>query len=203
MSDSTNWEPLSVEGRGSTPLGAVVAVLDDYSNVSVPTSGSIDVRGFQVCDGAALAAEATIGTGTILGGNTPDLTDGRFLRGSSASGAIGGSATKTLAAANLPTHSHTMSHTHSINHDHGTSGTSHDHNVRIQNTAGGTDIAPDVDANVLGYRNYATENASVNLSNFTGTSGAASTANTGQVGSGTAFNIEPAYLDVTYLIRVK
>lgn len=202
LSDSTNWEPVSSAGRGSVPLGAVIAVVPDYANVSIPTSGSISVDGFQLCDGAAVNVDAVIGVGTNLGTDMPDLTDGRFLRGSSASGTTGGSATKTLATANLP------SHTHSINHNHGSVNTSqntHSHSTttRIDNNAGSAStvvgsttrgISTDFTITNPNTSSYS-HTHSVDLPNFTGTSGSA--------GSGTAFNIEPAYLNVVYLMRVK
>ena len=112
LNDSTNWEPVSSAGRGSVPIGSIIAVVPDYANVSIPSSGSISVDGFQLCDGAPVNADAVIGVGTELGTDMPDLTDGRFLRGSNASGTIGGSATKTLLVDNLPSHDHAIDHNH-------------------------------------------------------------------------------------------
>lgn len=195
LSDSTNWEPVPSAGRGSVPLGSIIAVVPDYANVSIPTSGSISVDGFQLCDGAAVNVDAVIGVGTNLGTDMPNLTDGRFLRGSSASGTTGGSATKTLSESNMP------SHNHSINHDHPSSG-SHSHNINgfreSKQPAGGfaqAFISSNDDTGSQPTRTLTAASNSVNISNFTGTSGSK--------GSGTAFNIEPAYLNVIYLMRVK
>ena len=53
-----------------------------------------------MCDGQAIPSSQT------LSGTTPNLTDGRFLRGFTSSSGCGGSATFTLAEGNLAAHNH-------------------------------------------------------------------------------------------------
>jgi hypothetical protein len=114
VSDGTDvsWGPIG--GAGSFPLGGIVAVHDGGSNVSIPASGTIDSNGFQFCDGADLGSGHGLGTGMPLG-KVPDLTGGRFLRGTTlggTAGGTGGASSVTLTTTQLP------SHTHSINHNH-------------------------------------------------------------------------------------
>ena len=217
LTDPLFWEPVVSSGRGSIPLGAVVAVVDDYHQVSVPAGGAISIEGFQLCDGAALGAGATVGTGATLGTNTPDLTDGRFLRGSTVSGTTGGSATKTLAEANLPSHTHTINHTHSAvaSSSHTHSGGSMDARWYTYGSSAkittGSSTAWTAQYNITGISR--TVDGVTNMTNGTPVGGNTGTPSattspsysgaSGSTGSGTAFNIEPAYLNVKYVMRVR
>jgi microcystin-dependent protein len=55
-----------------------------------------------------------------MSGNVPNLTDGRFLRGSATAGATGGAEAFTIGNANMPSHSHDFSANTSTvgNHSH-------------------------------------------------------------------------------------
>lgn len=142
--------------------------------------------------------------------NLPNLS-ARFPRGSSDTagvGTLGGAASvsKTLTTANLPPHSHTMAHTHStahthaiththsIDHDHAavtsSSDGSHDHDLQISdNTGSGGNIARGGASFTLGngpIRANGAHTHSVNLPNYTGTSGAASTGTSGAASSATS-----------------
>jgi hypothetical protein len=110
----------NISAAGTVPLGAVIAVVE-YQNVSIPATETIDSRGFQLCDGANLAVGHALGTGQS--GKVPNLSDGRYLRGSTVSGTVGGANTATIGSANLPTHTHAVgtlanaaeaSHTHAV-----------------------------------------------------------------------------------------
>lgn len=104
------------------PLGMIIPIASNLTGTyTIPSSGSVDSDGWMYCNGAAIPA------GKSVSGTTPNLTDGRFLRGSTSSGGTGGSATFTLATANIPSHTHTTSaHTHSTAaHTHTTPAHSH------------------------------------------------------------------------------
>ena len=91
----------ATSGQGAVPIGAVVPIVSALSGShTIPGSGAVDADGWQLCDGEAVPANQT------LSGNTPDLTDGRFLRGFTSSSGCGGAATFTLGLANLAAHDH-------------------------------------------------------------------------------------------------
>ena len=78
--------------------------------------------------------------GTLFGGTWTAL-GGRFLIGADSTysaGATGGSATKTLATGNLPSHSHGLgSHVHSVGaHSHGLNGHTHSYTAPANHTHG-------------------------------------------------------------------
>ena len=91
----------AVAGQGLVPVGAVIPVVSALTGShTIPGTGTVDADGWQLCDGAAVPSSQT------LSGTTPDLTDGRFLRGFTSSSGCGGSATFTLALGNLAAHDH-------------------------------------------------------------------------------------------------
>lgn len=197
-------------GRGIVPVGAIIAIADSAA-WSLPGAGAVK-DGYALCNGQAFPAESN----AAFSGNMPNLSDDRFLQGSTSSGTVGGANTVTLTTANLPAHSHTMAHTHSINHDHGAVNTSgvgdHSHQQYVTANPGSgpynTRMDWNQDANNLQiYTQVNTGGAgahshSVNLPNFTGTSGGSSAASTGNTGSATAFDIRPKYFNVVYVMRV-
>lgn len=133
--------PLSISegGTGGTsgggqafPLGMIIPIASNLTGTyTIPASGSVDNDGWMYCNGAAIPA------GKNVSGTTPNLTDGRFLRGSTSSGSTGGSATFTLATTNIPSHTHTTSaHTHSTAaHVHSTA-------AHVHSTAAHTHTTP-------------------------------------------------------------
>ena len=133
--------PLSISegGTGGTsgggqafPLGMIIPIASNLTGTyTIPASGSVDSDGWMYCNGAAIPA------GKNVSGTTPNLTDGRFLRGSTSSGSTGGSATFTLATTNIPSHTHTTSaHTHSTAaHVHSTA-------AHVHSTAAHTHTTP-------------------------------------------------------------
>jgi microcystin-dependent protein len=181
---------LSVNGPGTVPLGAIIPV-GNVGAWALPASGEIK-DGFALCDGTTFPA----GSHPSFAGNRPNLSDSRFLQGSSSVGGTGGANSKTLVTAELP------AHTHSIDHNHAnattTSAGAHTHDIPYTFLYQGTAIYPQTAGNGLSY-NGSTASAGahthdIDLPNFTGTSGS--------VGSGTAFDIRPQYFGVVYLMRV-
>lgn len=184
---------VSATGAGIVPLGAIVPV-GNTSGWALPSSGQIK-DGYVLCDGQSFPS----GSNPAFSGTAPNLTDDRFLQGSSSVAGTGGANTKTLTTTELP------AHTHSINHDHGAVSTStagsHSHgtNIYTNNILGGplgpfpnaslVDISSVIQTSMAGDHTH-----SVDLPNFTGASGSA--------GSGTGFDIRPKYFNVVYLMRV-
>lgn len=133
---------------GLLPIGAVVPLMANLSGAYVPpTSGQVK-DGFMRCDGAAIPL------GQTITGNTPNLSDNRFLMGSTASGTVGGNASnqKTLSTSELPGHTHNFDHGHSNTlsvatdggHGHGhalsaAGGGAHGHSFSL--TANNTDLS--------------------------------------------------------------
>lgn len=90
--------------NGKVPLSGITYVFDA---AYAPTSGVVNSDGFMLADGS------TVPSGYALSGwVTPNLVDGSYIEGStSPSLANVGSNSKTLSAAEMPIHSHTMSGT--------------------------------------------------------------------------------------------
>lgn len=197
-------------GRGIVPVGAIIAIADSAA-WSLPGAGAVK-DGYALCNGQAFPAESN----AAFSGNMPNLSDDRFLQGSTSSGTVGGANTVTLVTDNLPAHSHTMAHTHSINHDHAQFTTSvggaHNHifHVNIQHGDGTYVSGESTTAGLQrgGRRRYvdstdwSDHRHDINVPNYTGTSGGSSAASTGNTGSGTAFDIRPKYFNVVYVMRV-
>lgn len=108
---------------GRVPLGAVIPIVGTRTAIDntgtpitpsgIPTSGEISNDGFQLCDGSA------VGSGSTLTGFVPNLTDSRFIQGSSSLGTLGGNTNNqvTLGVVNMPSHNHGITdsgHTHSV-----------------------------------------------------------------------------------------
>lgn len=207
---------------GIVPVGGMVPIASNLTgSYTMPVSGAVSAHGWMLADGAAIPG------GNTLSGTTPNLSDSRFLLGSTTAGTTGGASSITLTITNLPSHTHglanhthTMSHTHSIDHNHAavTSGNvsaGHTHTYdRVSTGAAAPDTAY---GSSWGNRSFntgaqsANHTHSVDLPNFTGTSGAASSSTTSvpssntsnATGSGTSFSILPTYISCVYLIRVK
>jgi hypothetical protein len=111
---------------GLVPIGAVIAVSGVFSgpnntgifktapsaNNNISSSGMISQNGFQLCDGAKVNVNANT---SFVNNYVPNLTDDRFLKGSSTSGVVSGvngankgDNTISLTVAQLPTHTHTI-----------------------------------------------------------------------------------------------
>jgi len=209
-----NWSVLK-ERNGTMPLGSIIAIATNLSGArTAPATGVVDSKGWQYCDGAAVAASQNI-TGT-----TPNLTDSRFLMGFTSAGSTGGAASVTLTTTELPAHAHTSAaHTHTLVHTHTLSGTTgaggaHTHGIKATSertptsASGGSGVRFLDDA---GGVTFVSNSEASHTHSFSTTSDGASTtttssttpADTGSAGSGTAFAILPTYVKTQYLIRVK
>lgn len=117
LRDDDNWSRIqSIDAEyenGTIPIGTVFAITTHLTGSwTLPASGAVK-RGLMLCDGAAIPG------GQTLSGNTPDLSDNRFIMGSTTSGTSG-------AATDL-THSHTFAHTHGTNSQLGSTNFAHTH----------------------------------------------------------------------------
>ena len=211
-----------ITGYGSLPLGAVIAIAADLTGaMSIPASGTIDSNGFQVCDGAAISGSATV-SGTIY-----DLSDERFLIGSTAGGSTGGSVTVTPAG--TLSGSQSLSHTHNIAHVHkvlymGTYGAIHG---RTSSSASSTSVSAGDTTLALVNHYFVNGSDTLALEAQSGTSGStvyttgvtdgpSGTGASALSGSsspsvdfsngaftGSSLNITPKYMSVVYVMRVK
>lgn len=197
-------------GKGIVPVGAVIAIANSAA-WSLPGANAIK-DGYALCNGQSFPS----GSNPAFTGTMPNLSDERFLQGSTTSGTTGGANTVTLAIANLPAHDHGMSHTHSIDHDHAQFTTSvggahyHSYNANIQHGDGafvtGESLTSGLQMNgrrrYTDSTNWSDHSHDINVPNYTGTSGGSSISVTGNTGSGNAFDIRPKYFNVVYVMRV-
>jgi len=74
---------------GTVPVGAILPVMSNITgSFTVPATG-VEDGGFMLCDGAAIPG------GQSMSGSTPNLSDGRFLMGSSVAGTAAGANNQT------------------------------------------------------------------------------------------------------------
>lgn len=108
---------------GTAPIGAIVPIAHNIAGaMALPASGVVSSNGWMRCDGQPIPI------GNKLEGNTPNINNGVFIRGSSLAncGVSGGADTHTHTMdeklATIPlAHVHTSAHTHAIgSHTHGT-----------------------------------------------------------------------------------
>lgn len=121
----------------------------------------------------------------------PDFRDRQAVgsSGTKALGSTGGAESQVIGAANLPPHAHTIAHTHDITHDHANA------TVAMRSAAGGSS------APVRG-NSTADGSASVNIPQFAGNSGAASTGNSGNgPGTSTPLATQDPYVAVNVFIK--
>lgn len=186
----------NTSGKGIVPVGAVIAIANSAA-WSLPGANAIK-DGYALCNGQAFPS----GSNPVFTGTMPNLSDNRFLQGSTSSGTSGGENTATLAIANLP------AHTHSLEHDHAeftsnSGGVDHNHSITSYKNAtdSGSHLVAATGSTINISSSTSTNNASaflhthvINIPNFTGTSGS--------TGSGTGFDIRPKYFNVVYVMRV-
>ena len=214
-----------VAGPGANPVGTIIAILSDApltgGTYTIPAAGTVDANGWMWCGGTA--GQRAIPVGNTLTGVVPDLSDGRYLRGSTTSGTTGGANTYTVVVDNHTalTLSAEAAHTHSTpSHCHtvGTYGGSTCGIVSMYNTAGvlckmmagdsGGVVAGTAQYNVTGTAAFTIVTAQGEGAGTTGTGsshnhGFAQNITAHSVSSNVAGNNEPQYMNVRYLIRVK
>jgi len=183
--------PSFQDAGGGALLGEIKAISSNLTGShSIPSSGVVDSDGFMYCDGS------TIPGGNSVSGSVPDLTDNRFLRGSTSAGSTGGSESFTLTTSQLPSHTHT-----------GTTATANSHNhisgvKRIHDAADGTyGTVSNVGSVSFPLGRY---NGSAPFDNdYTDTVAAHShTFTTDSTGSGSSVSHIPKYINVQYVIKV-
>ena len=129
------WMPV-----GGVPVGAVIPFIGGYftngsnagyTNVLGGTAGNtvanvnslLNSTGWYVCNGATI----NLANSPIFNGSNrylPNITDSRFIMGSTSSGTIGGN-NSTSHSHTMDAHSHGMGHTHPIPHTHNVDAHSH------------------------------------------------------------------------------
>ena len=181
------------------PIGAVIAIMSDLTGShSIPASGVVDATGWMYCDGS------TVPAGKRLEGVLPDLTDGRFLRGSTVAGATSGSDTFTLGITNIPAHTHsTPNHTHPNSTT--SSAGSHIHTIRVryENAGGHGTLIEGADATYPNDHNaVAGSMLSAGAHTHTTYTPSGGGGTSGSAGSGTAVTHIPKYVNAQYLIKV-
>lgn len=139
--------------------------------------------------------------------NVPDLR-GRTVLGASAAyplASAGGFESTTLATNNLPAHTHAMNHTHDMSHGHGNTSTesqTHTHNYAQTVSGAGAGVNPGSNlTEVTGTTGPNNQFHVHSVPNFTGNTGASSSANTGSAGNGDPFSNLPPYRAERWLIK--
>jgi hypothetical protein len=91
----------NARGNGIVPLGAIIA-MGSVAAWALPAAGAVK-DGYALCNGQAFSALGAGNFDANFAGNMPNLTDSRFLMGSTAAGSTGGANSLTLASGNIPT----------------------------------------------------------------------------------------------------
>jgi hypothetical protein len=238
--DKSNCTRIAVQAVGNLPIGSIIAWQGGYytngsnagftnvlGNTVANANAYLNPFGIYVCDGAAVN-DAASPIFNAAGRYLPNLTDSRFLMGSTAAGTPGGANSNNhthSVTSNVSVSNHTLSeenlpaHAHSINHDHasfnsGSEG-AHKHAVSTQNVqAGGSYTAMVTNAGTASVTGIGESHLhSVDVPAYSGNSGN---------GSGTATAIShsvsnpavtsavpsdtenrPLYLSTFYVMRIK
>jgi microcystin-dependent protein len=177
------WQDIAVTGPQGPPgvPGALVGAPIPWLVSTIP-SGYLEFNGQAITEAQYPQLYA------LFGANLPDLRD-KFLFGASATypvGSVGGTATHTLSAAEMPAHSHTVN-----SHNHG--GGNHSHSL-----AGGNPWA----ANGVGHTADGTAwqaNTNVMSIAFSGNTISSEAPGTNSQGSGAAHNNLPPYRAVRWI----
>lgn len=197
------------------PVGSLIPIMAGLTGVFVPAATGVVKEGWQLADGAAVAAGQL-----MTGENTPDTSDSRFLMGSTSAGTTGGSNTLidhthgfSLTAAAQTVNSLTAagqgggsvaitssgSHGHTVNAPTKSVGT----NTNIGSQAGIVDTNSTATISGTGAHTHTVPAHTHSSSSVTGTMNSSSVS--GSVGSGsgaTSTNSRPLYVSVVYLIKV-
>ncbi len=212
----------SITIRNNIPLGAVIAISSNLTGShAIPSSGAVDSQGWMYCDGSAIPA------GNTVSGNVPNLTDSRFLMGSTSSGTLAGSNTvqATLSGAQFIGHTHNIAHNHQVAYYKYAGGTPELHfsDTAVASTTSFTtsstfpQIVRRASTDGSDSRAHITGPTSSKSAYSTGAlnapSGSASSASSGSMstsstvlfsnGVSSSENNRPLYITVQYIIRVK
>lgn len=190
----------------TVPAGVIVAFIGGYfgtsengsftnvvGNTVADVNTLLNSRGWYVCDGTALNLPASPifnGVGRYL----PNLTDSRFIHGSTSAGGVGGS--------NTTEHTHTISHIHSTaNHTLTRAQTApHDHAIGgWAHMAGSGQSYHDTTLRTTSYAEKWTTNSNgLGEAHNHGNTGAASVASSGSV----SLENRPKFISCLYLMKV-
>ena len=218
-------------GYGLVPVGAIIAYSPGYftstdnfgytnvgpiNNTVTNVNAFLNSKGWYVCNGVAVNVAASP-IWNAANRHVPSLDGGRFLRGSTTAGIQDGAPTKSIAhthnfsltVANLPIHDHSITHGHTASSNHTGS---HFHAQKVSVAIGGTGTRHDYngDGASTGFpQGISTDSAgahshTITVNNHTGNSGSTGSGSAVTTGpaSVTTINVEPAYLNTFYIIRV-
>lgn len=192
---------------GKIPVGGIIAIAADLTGAySIPSSGTVDTNGFMYCDGSAIPA------GKTLEGNVYNLSDSRFLMGSSSAGSTGGTNTNASTSGGAASFNKTSLNTNQTSHSH-TSGSLVAH-VVVGNSGGNEVKTSRVNTSswsstqrVTGFGSSDTNNSDT-VAASTGGSTGTSTISWASATVATSFtnpvvsDNRPVYISVVYLMRV-
>jgi hypothetical protein len=186
--DGTQWL-----GAAGSPVGSVIPFIGGYftnasnggfSSVLGNTAGAVNTllnnSGWYVCDGAAL----NLASSPIFNGGgryLPNLTDNRFIMGSTAAGVVGGA--------------NTMAHTHTTGDFTLTDTYIPAHTHPMSTTAGGG-------GSITGFT-YSTQGTSPLTTVNSGSTGSGTAHNHGSTGAATVTENRPLFLSCIYIMRVR
>ena len=199
---------LNTTTNGIVPIGSVIAIAN-VAVWSLPAAGQIK-DGFALCNGQAVPA----GAHPLLTGTLPDLSDERFLQGSTTSGSIGGSTSKTTTGITASFDKNVMN-TNQNSHFHllpfsfygSADGSFSQLSTLLNQNANGVPYYGQVSIGASGSALYNRDimlnpsNISAAKSSSETISWTSSTVNT-TVTQGTISDIRPKYFNVVYVMRV-
>ena len=208
----------SITISSQIPVGSIMPIASNLTgSYSIPSSGTVDSLGWMYCDGSAIPS------GNTLSGNTPNLTDDRFLMGSSSPGTTGGANSITLTTAQLPSHTHGAG-SYATNTGTSVASSSHTHGVGSLNPKlyiTGTAIIAKIQSSVSTWTASTQANASSSVGNTNtytnavemqgNTAAPAGTTSLNNIsidgtssstGSGSSIDNRPSYFACQYIIKV-
>lgn len=132
VTDNTWWlaalTPNTTGGAlGNVPIGSAIPIVNAQV-WTLPASGEVK-DGYALCNGQTFASLGAGNYHPSFSGSLPNISDARFLMGSTAIGAVGGANSFTLAAGNIPqiSTSYTPAGTNSASGVSGTTNIAHTH----------------------------------------------------------------------------
>jgi hypothetical protein len=219
VTDTSKWvkvfEPNTSGGvLGSVPLGSVIAIGNTQA-WALPTADQVK-DGFALCNGNTFAALGAGNYNAAFTGSRPQISDNRFLMGSTTVGATGGQNSTTLAVANIPQMSGTFGsnatgdHTHTFSGSTGAMSANATHAHLYDKIAGAGTGGFGGTANIS-LTQPATSAANTDHTHaYSGTTSGSSIGNhthsttvTLGTASPTAIENRPSYFSVVYVMRVK
>jgi Phage Tail Collar Domain len=198
---------------GATGGGVPVGTVTLYLGATIP-DGWLALNG-QTYSSTEYPALAAAMDGVLTLPNMADRVP-VGISGTKSIRTLGGASSITLTEAQLPSHDHTMAHTHTFAHTHQFD---HYHNISHTHTygyhaeffleGGGTQKivavagSPNDSTNAPSTTISASPNTTTTGGASTSTTSASSAANTGLAGSGSAINVQNAYVAFNYIIKAR